>query len=399
MEGSDVFMSTVLGLILAFLVLCLAVGIHEFGHLIAAKKCGVGVVEYAIGMGPIIWHKRKGDTVYSVRLIPFGGYCAMYGEQSLEADTKGLPDEEGKKEKKSRFTLFAKRQEQVKADYKTDWSSDQAFTNQRWWKKFLILCAGPFSNLVLGIIACLLLVLFFHAPTEPTIIELMEDHPAMTSGIAVGDVIVGVNDRDVLTWNDYILYLDSHPDVIKDGYTLRVRRGDEILSISAIRREDDDLFGISVKQEPVEKTAGVVVKYMWNKVEYMFRSVFDSLSMLLRGVASVKDMSGVIGVTNAIVESTDEVVTAAVESNEDAFGPMMSLVLHILGLLSINLGILNLLPIPALDGGRIVFSLYEGVFRRKVPERVELVINSVGMICLLTLMGYIVIQDISRIFN
>ena len=393
-------MSTVLGLLGAILVLCLAIGLHEFGHMVAAKKCGVGVVEYSIGMGPIIWHKRKGDTVYSVRLIPFGGYCAMYGEQSLEADNKGQSDDSEKApEKKKRVTRFTKRQEQVKADYKTDWSSEQAFTNQPWWKKLIILCAGPFSNLALGIIACLLLVLFFNIPTEPTIMEVMEDHPATTSGVAVGDVIVGVDDRDVLTWNDYILYLDSHPDTTKDGYTIRVRRDDEIISIAASKREDDDLFGIVVKQEPVEKTAGVVVKYMWNKVTYMFRSVFDSLSMLVRGAASLKDMSGVVGVTNAIVTSTDEVVTAAAEAHEDAVGPMMSLLLNILGLLSVNLGILNLLPIPALDGGRIVFSLYEGVFRRKVPERVELIVNSVGMILLLTLMGYIVIQDISRIFN
>ena len=184
-----------------------------------------------------------------------------------------------------------------------------------------------------------------------------------------------------------------------DGYTIRVRRDDEILSIAASKREDDDLFGIVVKQEPVEKTAGIVVKYMWNKVTYMFRSVFDSLSMLVRGAASLKDMSGVVGVTNAIVTSTDEVVTAAAEAHEDAVGPIVSLLLNILGLLSVNLGILNLLPIPALDGGRIVFSLYEGVSRRKVPERVELIVNSVGMILLLTLMGYIVIQDISRIFS
>ena len=392
-------MSTILGLLLAFLILCLAVGIHEFGHMIAAKKCGVGVVEYSIGMGPVIWHKRKGDTVYSVRLIPFGGYCAMYGEQSLEAGEKGQSDKQDEKPKKSKFHFGSKRQEQVKADYKQDWSSDQAFTNQVWWKKLIILCAGPLSNLALGILACLLLVLFLDVPTEPTIVELMEDHPAVESGIAVGDVIVGVNDRDVVTWNDYTLYLDSHPDVIKDGFTMRVRRGDTVLSIDASRREDDNLFGITVKQDPVDKTAGVVVKYVCNKVEYMFRSVFDSLAMMVRGAASVKDMTGVVGVTNAIVESTDEVVATAAEENEDAFAPLMSLLLHILGLLSVNLGILNLMPIPALDGGRIVFSLYEGIFRRKVPERVELAVNSVGMILLLTLMGYIVVQDISRIFS
>lgn len=386
-------MTTILGLAGAILVLCIAVGLHEFGHMIAAKKCGVGVVEYAIGMGPVLWHKRKGDTVYSVRLIPFGGYCAMYGEQSIEANEKGTESlDSGKKKRfwqKSRGEM----------NYKTDWDPSQALSNQPWWKKFIVLFAGPFSNLLLGILTCLVLTLAFNTPTEPTLISIMEDHPAATSGIQVGDVIVGVDDRDVLTWNDYILYLNTHPDFIKDGYELRVRRGNDIVSIHAERNPDDDLFGITVKQEPVETSASVIIKYTWNNVKYMFMSVFDSLSMLCRGAASVKDMSGVVGLTDVIVKSTDEVVVEASEAGESAVMPLMVLLLTITSLLSINLGIMNLLPIPALDGGRIVFSLYEGIFKRKIPSKVEFAVNSVGMVALMGLMVYVVIQDIIRLFS
>jgi regulator of sigma E protease len=231
------------------------------------------------------------------------------------------------------------------------------------------------------------------------VVELIEDHPAIDSGLQIGDVIVGVNDRDVLTWNDYNLYINTHPDMIQDGFTLRVRRGEEVISINATRREDDQLFGMRVKQEEIPSSFGTVLQYTWNTTSYMFRSVFDSLSMLCRGAASVKDMSGVVGLTNAIVRSTDEVITESTEAGVSVIGPLISLLLTISALLSINLGIMNLLPIPALDGGRIVLSLFEGIFRKKVPTKIEFAINSVGMIFLLGLMVYIVIQDVTKLFS
>ena len=386
-------MTTILGLIGAILVLCVAVGLHEFGHMLAAKKCGVGVIEYSIGMGPVIWHKRKGDTVYSFRLIPFGGYCAMYGEQSLEAKTKG----ESCCDKPKRKRFWQKSPEEM--NYKLDWQPEQALSNQVWWKKCIVLFAGPLANLLLGIVICLVLTLCFMVPAEPTVVELIEDHPAIESGLQIGDVIVGVNDRDVLTWNDYNLYINTHPDMIQDGFTLRVRRGEEVISINATRREDDQLFGMRVKQEEIPSSFGTVLQYTWNTTSYMFRSVFDSLSMLCRGAASVKDMSGVVGLTNAIVRSTDEVITESTEAGVSVIGPLISLLLTISALLSINLGIMNLLPIPALDGGRIVLSLFEGIFRKKVPTKIEFAINSIGMVFLLGLMVYIVIQDVTKLFS
>ena len=386
-------MTTILGLIGAILVLCVAVGLHEFGHMLAAKKCGVGVIEYSIGMGPVIWHKRKGDTVYSFRLIPFGGYCAMYGEQSLEANTKG----ESCCDKPKRKRFWQKSPEEM--NYKLDWQPEQALSNQVWWKKCIVLFAGPLANLLLGIVICLVLTLCFMVPAEPTVVELIEDHPAIESGLQIGDVIVGVNDRDVLTWNDYNLYINTHPDMIQDGFTLRVRRGEEVISINATRREDDQLFGMRVKQEEIPSSFGTVLQYTWNTTSYMFRSVFDSLSMLCRGAASVKDMSGVVGLTNAIVRSTDEVITESTEAGVSVIGPLISLLLTISALLSINLGIMNLLPIPALDGGRIVLSLFEGIFRKKVPTKIEFAINSIGMVFLLGLMVYIVIQDVTKLFS
>ncbi len=387
-------MTTLIGLVGAILVLAIAVGIHEFGHMLAAKRCGVGVIEYSIGLGPVIWHKRKGDTVYSVRIIPFGGYCAMYGEQSLEANDKGEAEIEQKPAKKHWF-----RKTPQELEYKTDWAPEQALTNQVWWKKFIVLAAGPFCNLLLGVIGCLLLTLLFQVPSEPTIVSLMDDHPAITSGIQVDDVIVGVEDRDVLTWKDYVLYLDTHPDITKDGYEMRVRRGDEIISIHATRREDDNYFGITIKQTEVPSSFGTIIKYTWNNVTYMFRSVFDSLGMLARGAASVKDMSGVVGVANMIVTGTEEAATEATEAGESAVTAVLSLLCTILAILSINLGIMNLLPIPALDGGRIVLSLVEGVSGRRVPTKVEYAINSIGMVLLMGFMVYIVFQDIMRIFG
>jgi regulator of sigma E protease len=154
-----------------------------------------------------------------------------------------------------------------------------------------------------------------------------------------------------------------------------------------------------VKQEEIPSSFGTVLQYTWNTTGYMFRSVFDSLAMLFRGAASLKDMSGVVGLTNAIVKSTDEVITESTEAGVSAIGPLISLLLTISALLSINLGIMNLLPIPALDGGRIVLSLFEGIFRKQVPAKIELAINGIGMVFLIGLMVYIVIQDVTRLFS
>lgn len=366
------------GLLIAIIVFLLVVALHEAGHMLVAKAFGVGVIEYSIGMGPILFSKRKKDTVYSLRAIPFGGYCAMYGEESMEASGKG--DEVSNKKYRR------------KPDFKTDWREDQMLVSKSWWQRLLIYIAGPFSNIILGIVACLMLVVAFGGASVPEVVELMDDHPAKAVGIQVGDIICGVNDRDTLTWMDYTEYLDTHVSECKDGYVVRVWRDDEVLSFDAIQNPDDGYFGITVRQQPVDLTLENIALFTWDDTRYMFRLVADGFHMLFAGDAHMSDMSSIIGVS-------DIIATDVTEASEEEGSSVLSIAFFMMALLSINVGLINLLPFPALDGGRTVMCIFEGVFRRKIPTRLEYAVNYVGMVLLLLLLTYTAFNDVVRIIT
>lgn len=364
-------MGYVLGILAALFVFSTVVSLHELGHMLAAKACGVGVVEYSIGLGPVLYTKRFKETVFSVRAIPFGGYCAMVGEESLEASGK-----DSKPQKLARKSL----------DFKTDWQPNQRLTSKKWWQKILIYVAGPAMNIVVGVLAALLLVLSGNIAVNPTVDAIKEGYPAASSGIQVGDVLVGVNDRDTLTWSDYMEYMSTHPAETKNGYDIRVRRGEKIFTIHADVSEDDELFGISVKNDKLQVTPSNVMLYTKNQTVYMFRSVFDSLRMLIRGDARLSDLTGVVGMTAMIAEEVDD----ATKTGTSVFAYIM----FILSFISVNLCIMNMLPLPALDGGRTVLAIIEAIIRRPIPERVELAVNSIGMIFLLLLLGWTMVHDL-----
>ena len=388
-------MTYFIGVIVAILVLLTVISLHELGHMLIAKLFGVGVVEYAIGMGPALFSKRFKDTVYSVRLVPFGGYCAMYGEESMEAGDKGVSEEEKASAtvQKPKFVLFGK-----KPEYKTDWTDDQKLLNKSWWKRLLIYFAGPFTNLLIGFVACLLMVSFFNAASVAVVTDLMPNHSAVEAGVQVGDIICGANNRDALTWTDYTSYIATHENVIErdGGYTLKVFRDGEYKSFWVTRNPEDNYIGITVKQEPVEMTWDNVWLYSVNSFRYMFRSVFDGFYMLSHGTAKMTDMSGVVGVTDLIAGSVEEAV-----ADEDVVSPLagvLSVAITMLGFLAVNIGLVNMIPFPALDGGRSVMCIFEGIFRRKIPEKVEYAINFAGMSLLMVLLVFTLFSDIHKLF-
>lgn len=391
-------MPFIVGVIMAILIFLFIISFHEFGHFLAAKFFGVGIVEYSIGMGPAVFSKRKGDTVYSIRAVPFGGYCAMYGEESLEASNTGS-DPEKKKPKHKKYKIGKQ------PDFKTEgWRSDQALSEKKWWQRAVICVMGPLFNVIAGIIACFIMVMVFEGMTVPVISSVMEDHPAAESGIQEGDIICGVNGRSVLTMADYFEYVDSHPTIVERGYSITVYRGNDKLTYNAVRDPDDGLFGIYMKSESAEKTFGNVMLYTVNDARYMFHVVFDGLGMFIRGEAHAKDLSGAVGITAMIANTVNEASEAAGDAPPDEVGhtvwySVASIGVFMLALISINLGVVNMLPLPALDGGRIVLCLFEGIFRRPIPKKLEYAINAVGMMFLMLLMLYTLINDLIKILT
>ena len=372
-----------MSIILAIIVFGIIIAIHEFGHFFMAKLFKVGVMEYAIGMGPMIFGKRIGETVYSLRAIPFGGYCAMYGEESLEAGNKGEEQENNEEENKKK--LFKR-----KIEYKTDWTEDRSYNSKTPLQRILILFAGPFANLILGFSLALLSTGLWGNYAELNIKEVYQDSPAMEVGLEVGDVIVAINDRNVLTFNDYEEYKLTHNNLIKDGYSLTIERNGETLTKFVKQDETTGLIGIRINTEIEKKNFPDSFKYALNDTKYWCLTVFDSIYMLVNGEASVKDMSGAVGITSMM---GDTIETASEHGTSVVVETIFTLIMFI----SINLGIMNLLPFPALDGGRILFTTIEIIINRKIPTKIEAAVNGIGMACLMVLMVITLFNDIGKI--
>lgn len=361
----------------ALIVLSLIVTIHELGHFFVARLCGVGVIEFSIGMGPVILHKRIKDTVYSIRALPVGGYCAMYGENAPETADKG--SNERKKKKRE-------------PNFKTDWNKNQSFKSKSKFQQLLILLAGPASNILTGIVISFLSVLIFGARCEPKIESIMSvDCPAAEAGFEANDIIVGINDREILTFMDYNLYKTCNPNKIQNGYTITVKKPNgEYHSAFVTPDENTGLIGIVVETYLEPKHGTDLIKYTYNYVQYWFRLSIDSVKMVCTGQAQFKDMTGFIGTTAVMGDTIENASTS-----ED--GNVLFTLFTLVNFISINLGLMNLLPIPALDGGRAIITYIEGALNKEMPLKLEAAINAVGFCMVILLMIATTLNDISRL--
>lgn len=327
--------------ILCFVVLIV---IHEFGHFIAAKLLGVRVNEFAVGFGPKLFSKQWGETKYSLCLIPFGGYCAMEGEDEDSEDGR-------------------------------------AFCNKSAWRRFLIVAMGAIFNLLLGLI----IVAIILAPTEKfsttKIAQFHEGALSAEHGLEVDDEIIEVEGRRIFTTYD-LSYAFTN---VKNGNVdMTVKRDGEKIKLSDVAFKTQEAEGISYltvdfyvygREKTVGSYIGETVKTAVSYCAVIWRSLVD----LITGKYGISAMSGPVGVTVAIG-------SAAKRSIMD--------LLPIMALITINLGIFNLLPLPALDGGRIMFILFEMIFRKPVPQKYEAAVHAVGFALLIALMLLITAKDI-----
>ena len=345
-------------ILFAILLFSFLIFVHELGHFLAAKLSKVQVNEFSLFMGPAIWKKQVGETLYALRCIPIGGYCAMEGE---------------------------------------DGGSDnpRAFHKAAWWKRLIILVAGAAMNFAAGVA----LMGICYAPAEvfvTPVVSVIEENCSLAEGdgLRVGDRLVKLDGERIYVTGDFETIL-----AIKGGERHDVvveRNGEQVLleDVLVERRmfEDGERFGFSFTL--VEATFGEKLSYVWNTVLDNVRLVRLSLQMLFSGQAGLKDMSGPVGIVQMMSETA--------ESSPTKLDALLNMI-YFGGFIAINLAVMNLLPIPALDGGRVagllITTAVETVIRKKLDPKYEGYLHGAGMILLLALMAVILFKDIFFLFK
>lgn len=433
----------------------LIIFVHEGGHFITAKKSGIKVNEFALGMGPKLFSFTRGETTYSFRLFPIGGYCAMEGEDE-------------------------------------DSENPRAFNNAKIWKRMIVIIAGAVMNILFGMVLMLITLLPQSEFASTQVSAFSPCSFSSVTGLQTGDKIVKINGYGVNTSTDfsfalftlpvtdvdggeldiykedcaYYLYIhatelidenspeelnhdlavmcqdaqtdlakaaskdsaygvfcdyygkmnekagqkipDEFPEikyresrkryrtdmeVIRDGERIKLENVDFLTLISADEKDDKPQLKIDFYIEPLEKNVGTVISQTFESTVSVVRMVWGSLIGLLKGQFSLNDMSGPVGIASAITE------VAGKELETSGFGSAVNSIVYIMMVISINLGVVNMLPFPALDGGRFLMLLIEAIFRKPVPRKVESVINTVGLVLLLGLSAVIAVKDVWKIFS
>ncbi len=332
-------MSTILTIIYAILMFCVLIFIHEFGHFIAAKKNDVKVNQFAVGMGPVLWKKQKGETLYSIRALPIGGFCAMEGEDE-------------------------------------DSSDPRAFNNKAGWRKAIIVCAGAFMNVLLAVIL-MIAVVFTLGTATTTVGAFVDGNHAEGAGMRAGDRIVRVQGQKIDQWEEVSGALQK---VDGDSVSVTVERdgGEVDLQVPLMEQDGRKMIGISPK---MERHLGSAIiegpKLTW----YMTTTMYSTLKQMVTGDVSSKDLSGPVGIVYMVGQSSKQGLVYF---------------LYLVALISLNLGIINMLPLPALDGGRLLFIIIRGFTGKAITDQMEGRVHFIGLMLLFALMIYVTWNDIGR---
>lgn len=346
--------ATILLFILVFGVIVIS---HEFGHFLLAKANGIHVVEFSVGMGPTLFSFQKKETKYSIKLLPIGGACMFEGEDGLNA-------KEGE-------------------------ASPGAFPNASVWARISTVVAGPLFNFILAFIVSLIMVQFI-VIQEPVITEVTQESAAQEAGLLPGDRIISLNGSKVYLYQEVSVFNQMNKGA---EVTVVYERDGEKHSTVLTPRFDETygryMFGI-VNNSYVELKGLDGLKYAWYEVRSGVITTYKSLAMLIQGKVARTEVAGPVGMANIVGDIYEETK----DSPMDVFVNMLNIIM----LLSVNLGILNLLPIPALDGGRLVFLLIELVRGKPVPPEKEGIIHFIGFVFFMILMVVVFFNDISNIF-
>ena len=427
-------------IIIAILIFSLLILFHELGHFLLAKACGVGVTEFALGMGPKLVSWGKGETKYAVKALPFGGSCTMVGE-----------DEEN--------------------------PAPNAFGNKKAWQRFLVIVAGPCFNFLLAFL-CSLIFIGVGGVNEPVVYSVGKE--AAEAGIRKDDIIKSIGGTKITIGREIPLYVYNHPldgtaeivlerngeiltktvNTHREGWRMGIsymadetgcrlstisegsaaesaglRAGDVLVSINGTKIESGKQLSAYFEENPMDGSLldlvvmrdgaelhfsfqpshyeteelgfdaeyfydetsrigfGDLIRYSAKEVTYWIRYTLMSLRMLISGQVGVQDLSGPVGIVDTIGQAVEE------GEKSGGFKDAALNVLMLMILLNANLGLMNLLPIPALDGGRLIFILIELITRKRVPQKFEGLVHLIGFILLMALMVFVLFNDVLRLFS
>ncbi len=353
-------------LILFIIVFGAVVIAHEFGHFLLAKANGIHVVEFAVGMGPNIFSFQKGDTKYSLKLFPIGGACMFEGEDGVveKDEASGEVREPG----------------------------PGSFLKAKVWSRIATVVAGPFFNFILAFVIAFIMV-NMSVVRDPVASQVIADSGAAAAGMQDGDRIVSLNGEKMNLYQEISLFMQAsykggELDVVyeRDG-----QRYKTVLTPQYDEEQGGYLLGI-INAELIEPKGFETLKYAWYEMGYSVKATYKSLGMLFTGRVSRQDVAGPVGIAVNVVGATYEA------AKDYGWQSVVLSMMNITLMLSVNLGILNLLPIPALDGGRLVFLLLEVVRGKPIPPEKEGMVHFVGLMFFMVLMVFIFFNDLANIF-
>lgn len=342
-----------MGIILAILVFSLIVFVHELGHFLLAKMNKIRVDEFSIGMGPRLLSTVKGETRYSLKLFPIGGSCMM-GEDDVDDMSEG------------------------------------SFNSKSVWARIAVVAAGAVFNFILAFIFAVIIV-GYAGYDEPVISGVLPGYSAEAEGMQEGDRIVCMNGKKINVWREVTYYNMFHAGETVD---LIYERDGEKYEVTIVPKQDEDgnyLMGVTSPAQYKKANVFTAMQYGVYEVKFWISTTLESLRMLITGSVGVDQLSGPVGIVD-VVDDTYQ------QSKEYGVVVVLMQMLNIGILLSANLGVMNLLPLPALDGGRLVFLVIEAIRGKRVAPDKEGIVHFVGMMLLFALMIFVLFNDLKRIF-
>lgn len=341
------------------LILGIIVCIHEFGHFLFAKKAGIYVYEFSIGMGPRLfkWNRKNDETTYSIRLLPIGGFVQMAGED-------------------------------LEADEKSEIPKDKMMQNKKWYQRFLTIIAGVMFNFILAIVLLFVIALIHGAPYLGTRVgDVAENSPAAIAGLEVGDKIIKVGNKKVNNSDMLMLEIQvqNGKETIfvvekKDGKTKEIVITPKKVTVD---KKEGYQYGFGLETKTEKGIIGAI-KYAFGKTLSLVEQMIFIIGYLFTGKLALSSLAGPVGIFQVVGETAKTGILN---------------IIYLIAFMSINVGFLNLLPIPAFDGGRLLFLIIEKIKRSPVSPKVENAIHSVGFVLLMILMVVITYNDILRLFH